>query len=649
MQQADAWVIVGTKLDTKQLEKDLKLAHRELKQYEKEAERLTKTKAKSELDLQAYEEQKRLIREGTDEFNQMAQTQAEVNHYMKMEEKELRALDIKYAEQIQNLENVNKKIQENAKNQALVKNEIDETNEKLRQAKTYDNIKDIIGNIGKSTTDVIKKIGKWALAIFSVRSAYMLVRQSISTISRYNEKLASDIEYIRYAVAMTLEKTIISIVELVYKLLQYVNYISWAWFKVNLFANSSSDAFNKANNNANKLKKTLAGFDEMNILGDQNNSNANLPSFDLSQIATNVPWWVDWIAKNKELFSDITKGLLVLFGVTTTTKVLNGIAKIMGASGGMGLIGLKETLAIIGTTYVVYFAVKGLVQLINQVKELNEQLDSLNRQSKLNQENNKKNEKTFFDLAKQGKLTKEQIESYHAMLDDSFEISRNYIESLEEQKTWFGAITDQNEKLTEAQKIEFETMKQNLEIYSKMYDQGMLNVDQQKQYKDALEKTIEFLENQGVEVEQLKNHYQNLTGKPYELKIKAVADTSQADKDFSNFFTKMGQSIGSILSPSSWKKGLGSELKSIWTGKKLAVGGIVNMPGKGVPIGGALTGEVTKEGVIPLTDAQAMQELGQTIGRYITVNNHITTTLNGRVIGRELQKSNNESNFAFNN
>ena len=81
---------------------------------------------------------------------------------------------------------------------------------------------------------------------------------------------------------------------------------------------------------------------------------------------------------------------------------------------------------------------------------------------------------------------------------------------------------------------------------------------------------------------------------------------------------------------------------------RLAVGGIVNMPGKGVPIGGAMAGEVSKEGVIPLTDSQAMQELGATIGRYITINANITNTMNGRVISRELQKVNNNRDFATN-
>lgn len=81
---------------------------------------------------------------------------------------------------------------------------------------------------------------------------------------------------------------------------------------------------------------------------------------------------------------------------------------------------------------------------------------------------------------------------------------------------------------------------------------------------------------------------------------------------------------------------------------KLAVGGIVNMPGSGVPYNGAIIGERGAEAVVPLTDSQQMELLGQSIGRYITVNANINTILNGRVINRELQQLQNESNFASN-
>ena len=77
---------------------------------------------------------------------------------------------------------------------------------------------------------------------------------------------------------------------------------------------------------------------------------------------------------------------------------------------------------------------------------------------------------------------------------------------------------------------------------------------------------------------------------------------------------------------------------------RLAKGGIINQPGRGVALGG----EAGREGVIPLTDSQQMELLGEAIGRYITVNASITNTMNGRVISRELQKINNENDFAFN-
>ena len=81
---------------------------------------------------------------------------------------------------------------------------------------------------------------------------------------------------------------------------------------------------------------------------------------------------------------------------------------------------------------------------------------------------------------------------------------------------------------------------------------------------------------------------------------------------------------------------------------RLAKGGIINQPGRGIPVGSAIGGERGQEGVIPLTDSQQMQLLGEAIGRYVTINANITNTMNGRVISRELQKVNNTNDFAFN-
>ena len=83
---------------------------------------------------------------------------------------------------------------------------------------------------------------------------------------------------------------------------------------------------------------------------------------------------------------------------------------------------------------------------------------------------------------------------------------------------------------------------------------------------------------------------------------------------------------------------------------RLKSGGIINLPGRGIPVGGgtAIGGEAGKEGVLPLTDTQAMETLGEAIGKYVTINANIVNSMNGRVISRQLQRIQNEKSFAYN-
>ena len=77
-------------------------------------------------------------------------------------------------------------------------------------------------------------------------------------------------------------------------------------------------------------------------------------------------------------------------------------------------------------------------------------------------------------------------------------------------------------------------------------------------------------------------------------------------------------------------------------------GAIINMPNRGTLVGGALGGESGREGVIPLTDSQAMETLGEAIGRYINLNATIPVYVGNRQIAREIKRINTENDFAFN-
>lgn len=79
---------------------------------------------------------------------------------------------------------------------------------------------------------------------------------------------------------------------------------------------------------------------------------------------------------------------------------------------------------------------------------------------------------------------------------------------------------------------------------------------------------------------------------------------------------------------------------------RLARGGIINRPGRGVPI--AVGGESGREAVVPLTDSEQMAYLGREIAKHIPINLTNITELDGRVIARSVSQVMNEMNFASN-
>jgi len=89
----------------------------------------------------------------------------------------------------------------------------------------------------KSLSKIINKVGKWALAVFGVRSMYNFVRQAASTIGQYDKRIGADIEYIRYALAFTLKPVVEWLIKAAYTILQYVGAIIYRLTGYNIFKN----------------------------------------------------------------------------------------------------------------------------------------------------------------------------------------------------------------------------------------------------------------------------------------------------------------------------------------------------------------------------------------------------------------------------
>lgn len=618
----DGWVIVGTKLDTKQLERELRQTERRLKEYEQEAEKLTRIQTKAEIDLQPYEQEKRLIQEVTEEALTYAQTQQEVEQVLQREQLQVNELNEKYKDQLDSLDKINHKIQENIKNQELLKNTIDEINQKIKQNKMKDDMKQITDYTSKT----LKKIGKWSLAIFGIRSAYLFVRQSMSTLSQYNEQMAADIEYINFALASSMEPIITKLVDLVFQLLYYVNSLAKAWFNVDLFANASIDKFRQLNKQANELKKSLAGFDEMNILNDNGSVGAlgATPSYDLSSMLDS-----EEVKKIENFWKDIDD-----FWQEDLGQMTSNVEGIWGPfMAGLGLTGMGLYDVLKG----VFDLIAGLFIILVGAFTGNEELIS------------KGWEKFCFGL-------------YEIVLG-IFELIGGLVVMI------VGFILG----------ILIEAVGAINVILVGLLDLIVYGCDW---LSNLIGKTIDSLSSKGEFVLStllvLIKGVIDTIGELFRGLSKSVKQILDGlimilQGDFKNGFVSLGKGIANVFVTvlntvieainTVWKgllnivDAVGSLFGKQWNLKtKLAIpkipylakGGIVNMPSRGVPVGGAMAGEAGAEGVIPLTDSQAMETLGQAIGKYITINASITNTMNGRIISRELQKINNNNDFAFN-
>ena len=485
------------------------------------------------------------------------------------------------------------------------------------------NVQKSIDNIGKSTSNTIKHVARWALGIFAIESAYGFVRQAITTVSGYNEQIKTDIEYIQFALGSMLQPIIEGLIQLVFRLLTYINYIANAWFGVNLFANASAKAMNKGaksmekgSKSADKMKKSLAGFDEMNVMSDASaggggaggvgaGGGAGLPSMDLSQLQGEVPEWVKWIAENKDL---VIAGLLGIAGGLVAINL--GLTAIQGIGVGIALAGI-------------ILAVQSLIKFLQ---------------------------------------------------DPTFENFTNIIIGIGIAIIGVGIII-QSIPLIVAGVITLivATIVKNYDyimgLFNKLINWFETNFIGALRYLfgpvgDILALPFIFA------VNVMKGAFEGLFGG---IK-KIVTGIIQIFKgDFKNGISNVFGGLKDILlAPfNALVSGINSLIRGVnrirfdvpdWVpgmgGKKfgfnipqiprLAVGGIVNMPGRGIDYGGANIAERGAEAVIPLTNSQSLDMIADAIGKRIVINANITNTMNGRVISKELKRINNDNDFAFN-
>lgn len=632
------YLTLGAELDTKDFERELKQAEADLRRFKAEGDKLAKQKVKAEADVVEAERTLQLTKEQFTENLKLVSTQEEKNALLKEQNYLLGIMEAGIEGFKQDLEDINTKIKNNNEAQEGTNAKIDKLKSKLDNIKGFEKIKASLNSISDKISGIIKKAVKWGLAIFSVGSMVSLVRNAMSTITQYDTQLATNIEYIRWALAMALKPVVEYIVNLAYKLLGILRYIIKLLFNYDIFAKAGTEAFRKAKENtsgiaknigkatknAKELNKQLASFDEMNILGDNvkqagdtggtggvGGEGITMPSLEIPEITDiKIDWGKIWdtiehglgIIKTKiapkiqDFFTNIgrnfydnasgwTTPLSNTFGDFFVTLGYNAKLSI----GGIGdvFVGLVKTVRGLFTGDLPTIA-SGMFQTLGGIFQMG--------------------------VGSLGIMFNVLATPFRLAFNTMMEIARVFFDWLSKQTgikalKWDNLMVGLGNTIDKI-KSKFNVLKTNIGTIFKNIGTSIGNM-----FKSAFTSIFNKL-------------------------VSAIE--SRLNKPI-NAINKMINTINKIL-PKNQKLSKLSTIKL----PRLAKGGIVNLPGSGVPIGTAIAGERGKEGVIPLTDSQQMALLGEAIGKYITINANITNTMNGRVISRELQKIQNDDNFAYN-
>lgn len=784
----DGWVTIGTDLDSKEFDKEIKRLEKESSRLAKEQEKLLNQKSKLEIDTSKAEKDmdnlnnkienvKKKLQQEKVSLSNIPEWKQDTPEYSKQNSKvgdlqvqydtlvsKSDVLNEKYQVQATNLEKINQKLKENATNQEMVKNELEETEAKAMGLHLN------FDNIGKSIMDNVKKVGKWALAVFSLRSAYNAVRQAMSTISTYNDDLNNKLYSIKMMFATALEPLVTRLVNLAWKLMSYVAYIAKAWFGVDLYAKSSANAIKAGAKSAEKMKKSLTGFDEATVLN-ENGTTGSMGGSSSQQFMApeeaEIPSWIKWIADNKDLILSFLKQLGLIIGGLKLAKMLGIIGNIgkklktvfgflKNMSGlqifvliagvvitltgivtliqgiiafikdpswknfnkileGLTLILLGVAAAMIafnatnpvGWIVLAAGAVTGLVTIFStlgqklledkahilSLKDAQEQLKKAQDDLKKSTDeyisavdNAEEAERKLIEAEKKNKMSGAELQkqvdegklSYENMTAAQREVWKAYRDNINAQDT----LKTATENLTNAKKAETKASWENELAIAK----------ESGNYEEFKKKVVDAYKNGSLSAEEARTLIErSMAGMSDASKqtfmkdlpddIKNGLNPNRYESTFNNFKNSLS-GVWSHVKDTAWKawntiKGWfssgvevpmsltssNSSLLNTFTPSKRghakgaivypqiqyhASGGIINQPGRGVPITQHVGGERGAEGIVPLTDSQQMDLLGQSIARHMIINLTNITQMNGRVLSREIKKIQTEQDFATN-
>lgn len=565
----------------------------------------------------------------------------------------------------------------------------------LRKKQDALNNRNVFEGIGKGIENVIKKVAKWSLAVIGLRSVYLGIRSAMSTLSQYDDGLSAKTEYLRWALANSIKPIIEWIIDALYKIMGFVGKIIYNISGKNIFENSGIGDYEKALKNSNKsakdLKKTLAGFDEMNVLNADGKTGIGnkLPTkeYDLSKdikkenqaVKQATKLWFKFgdamedILKDRSAFDNafgyfgsffygiiqfiqglwnVIEGFIEFIGGTLDIvvglftfngeKIKSGISYV-----GSGIwkiisgifeavVGLLQTLVglIIGLIAEVWSGIKGLFKLIfDTFKSMIDNIIGIIS--------------TIAGLVNDY-IIKPIINLFAGLwnvIKTGASNAWNGVYSI-----WNGVANWFNNILINPIKNFFGGMWNGLIDGAKNAWEGIKSVFSvvatwfRNIFSNAWQGVINVFRVGSNIFVSIKDAIVNA----FKWIVNGLIDG--INNVISIPFNGINSAFDGLRGVDlwGWKPFEWVPRFNVPQIPHLAKGGILNNPGRGVYTGNAIAGEAGKEFYMPLQDEQMLSLVGEAIGKYVNINLTNITELDGRQIARKVEQINNNNRFVLN-
>lgn len=493
---------------------------------------------------------------------------------------------------------------------------------------------------------VAKNLGGVVLGLIAgaVATGLFILNKAVEKANGETGQLKANLSYIGFVgskifenlLSPAIDKTtgfVNNLATALYRVIVYLGYILSQWTGRNLFEGTSvedyAEAMEKANKSASgtakstaKIKKDLMSFDEVNKLSDNNSGSGGGSGITLPNLPkvedVPIPAWVEWIAKHGKLVADILEAIAL------------GLVAIK--------LGLKPLQAI------------GLVVVIKSIKKLIGDIKDYIKEPTWDK---------FGEILKDISYT---LLGISLLIGPTTPIGQFAL--VVAGIVW--VIGDLKQVLGEVKEL---IEKPSWQKFSDVFDtltsrMGLVGMA----LKKLKEPIIDFLKTAQDKLGQVKDIIDNKVIAPIQSKISTIKNLINIGLQWlvNRFEAKFGEIPAVIIKvinamitkinngmkiaiPPLLQKAVGM---SSWSPNispiKLAQGGIINRPGRGVALGNNLIGgEGGREAVLPLTD-EVFDKIGEAIARHQVINATIVNEMNGRVLSRELKQIMNENNFANN-